>query len=108
MIDDGFVNEQKELIKREIDRLEREVAKARKYVDLGDSDEDNTQEFEMLEERQALAQKAISELGNLKKTLELIGQGKYGICQKCGGAIEKGRLKTYPGAAYCASHAQKN
>jgi len=42
--------------------------------------------------------------GNLKKikrALEKIKEGSYGICDKCKKSIPKGRLKIYPQAIYC-------
>jgi len=106
MINEKFVKKQKQIIKSDITRLEKEIAANRKYLDLGSNNEDNALEFEAFEERSALTKNDEKELKELKKALERIGEGKYGICQKCGELIEPGRLKTYPAATYCATHAK--
>ncbi len=40
-------------------------------------------------------------LPQLKKALEKIKNGSYGICEKCGKQIEKRRLESVPGALVC-------
>jgi len=40
-------------------------------------------------------------LKNINLALEKIKQGKYGICEKCGKAIPKERLKVSPEARLC-------
>jgi len=46
-------------------------------------------------------------LFNIDLALRKITQGKYGICEKCGKAIEKRRLKFLPQARFCIKCAGK-
>lgn len=43
-------------------------------------------------------------LKDVNSALEKIGQGKYGICEKCGKEIEEARLKVAPEARFCMEH----
>jgi RNA polymerase-binding transcription factor DksA len=106
MLDEKFVKKQKKIVESDIARLEKEVAANRKYYNIGSNNEDNTLEFEAFEEKLALTKNDEKELKELKKALARIEEGKYGICQKCGEPIELGRLKAYPAATYCATHAK--
>ena len=106
MIDEKFIKRQKRVIKKNITRLEKEIATNRKFADLGSTNEDNAMEFENLEEKQALIKAAEKDLKELKAALKRIKEGKYGLCLKCKQPIELGRLKAYPEATYCATHAK--
>ncbi|GIW62894.1 MAG: hypothetical protein KatS3mg090_0720 [Patescibacteria group bacterium] len=44
-----------------------------------------------------------STLRDIRTALDLIEKGQYGICQMCGKAIEKQRLKLIPYARLCVS-----
>jgi len=106
MLDEKFVKKQKKIIEGDIERLEKEIASNRKHVEIGSNNEDNALEFEAFEEKLALTKNDEKELKELKKALERIEEGKYGICRKCSEPIELGRLKAYPAATYCATHAK--
>jgi len=108
MIDEKFVKKQKSVIEKNIARLEKEIAQNREFVDIGSTNEDNAMEFEELEEKQALIKTAEKDLKEFKAALKRIEEGKYGICVKCGQPIEIGRLKAYPEAVYCATHAEED
>lgn len=108
MKDTEFIQKQKKIINESITRIEREISQNRKYSDLGATDEDNTQEFEELEEKQALIKSGQKELAESKAALLKIENKTYGVCAKCSLAIERGRLKAYPAAKYCASHAKES
>lgn len=106
MNDPEFILKQKEVIVASIARKEKDISENSKYLDFGATDEDNAQEFEDLEEKQALLKNEQKELAELKEALSLIESERYGICAKCSLPIEKGRLKAYPAAKYCAAHAK--
>jgi len=108
MIDEKFVQSQKKLIEQKISELTNEISQARQYDDLGNSDEDKTQEYEELEGKNAISRSAQKELEDLKCALERIDEGKYGICAQCGQLIETGRLKGYLGVIYCSTHARQS
>ena len=44
---------------------------------------------------------------HIKKALERIKSGKYGICEDCGNMIDTDRLAAIPEASLCASCAKK-
>ncbi|MDH4358603.1 MAG: hypothetical protein OEV37_01470 [Candidatus Berkelbacteria bacterium] len=106
MISQKLLKSLKKAIKFDIKRLEGEVKEYRKFKHLGTTNEDNALEFEAFEESLSLSKLAEKELKELKKALERIEEGKYGICKKCSGVIEAGRLKVYPAATTCATHAK--
>lgn len=66
----------------------------------GDKDEeaDEVQEYENL---LSLEQSLEVKLKDVNDALEKIRKGTYGICEKCGKAIEEERLKVYPAARLC-------
>jgi len=105
MIDKEFIAKQKKVIEESIEKFEEEIGRNSRYSDYGSSEDDNTQEFEVMEEKQALKQSEQKELADLKLALKRIDDGVYGVCLKCASTIETGRLKAYPSAAYCAAHA---
>ncbi len=107
MIDKKFIESQKQRIEKDLTRLEGDVKLGRKFSDIGSTNEDNALEFEAFEENLALSKNAVREVKELRRALKKIEKGTYGICQKCGEPIEKGRLKAYPGAAFCATHAKE-
>lgn len=106
MIDEKFIAEQKRLIEKAIKRLEGEIKEKKKYLEIGTSNEDNALEFEAFEERSVLNKSAQKDLKELKEALHRIEKGKYGICTIGGEEIERGRLKAYPSATTCVSHAK--
>ncbi len=103
-MDQAFIEEQKKLIDEQISALEKEIVAA-KHDEIGDASEDNATEFEEFEGSVALSEGAKKELAELKQALGKIENGNYGICERCGNPIEKGRLRAYPAAKYCATHA---
>lgn len=107
MIDKKFIASQKAIIVRAIDRLSKQIDQSKAYANIGSSNEDSALEFEVFEEKLALNKTREKELTELKRALERIKDGKYGFCTRCGEQIEAGRLKTYPEAEFCATHAKK-
>ena len=45
---------------------------------------------------------------NVKKALDKIEDGSYGICEKCGAEIEEERLEANPAASTCVACAQED
>lgn len=45
----------------------------------------------------------LRELRAVESALERVGQGSYGICSRCGGAIGSERMHAQPSAALCIS-----
>lgn len=106
MINRKFISQQKKLIEKIAKRLEGEIKENKKYLEIGSSNEDNALEFEAFEERSALTKSAQKDLKELKAALKRIDEDKYGICVIGGEEIESGRLKAYPAATTCVTHAK--
>lgn len=106
MIDKKFIDSQKRVIEKSIERLEQQVSYGKKYANIGSSTDDSALEFEAFEEKLALNKSAETDIKLLKAALKRIEDGKYGLCVKCKETIEVGRLKTYPEAEFCVTHAK--
>lgn len=56
---------------------------------------------------QALVRQLEKTLLEIKKALKRISIGKYGICAKCGRAIEQKRLEVLPMTTFCSECARR-
>lgn len=65
--------------------------------DLGDS-------MEEFENRSAIEVELENRLNNIKKAINRIEEGKYGLCKVCGKQIETERLEANPAAETCKEH----
>jgi len=72
-----------------------------KWTDFGEKDDDNISEVEVFERDLNLEETLEVSIDKINKALKKIEEGKYGICEKCGGLIEEGRLKVFPSANAC-------
>lgn len=106
MKNEEFVESQKKAIELRISELEGELSGYKKYSEMGSSDDENVQEFEVFEEKLALAKNAEKELDELRDALVRIENNKYGKCEVCSSDIETGRLKAYLAAKTCVTHAK--
>lgn len=62
--------------------------------------------IEEYEENTAILKQLEIELNEVKKALQRIEKGTYGICEVSGEPIEKERLEAYPAASKCKKHAE--
>lgn len=76
------------------------------YVDFGNEEEDNAEEFRQHEVNLSLEKRLEHELGEIKDALVRIEQGKYGICEKDGSEIQEARLEAYPAARFSIQNAE--
>ena len=113
-MDKKLVEELKEKLETEKNSLEKELKSFAtedknlehnwdaKFPNREDSDKDeaadDAQEYDNLV---SLEHSLESKLKDVNMALEKIGNGKYGICEKCGKEIEKERLKAAPEARLC-------
>ncbi len=51
----------------------------------------------------ALADPAELELREIEAALARVAEGTFGMCERCGGAIGRQRLRALPEARYCVS-----
>ncbi len=106
MLDEKFIESQKRMVELRILELESELSEYKKYSEMGSSDDENVQEFEVFDQKRALAKNAEKELDELRVALTDIEKGTYGKCKVCGADIETGRLKAYLAAKTCVTHAK--
>jgi len=52
---------------------------------------------------EGLEKTKLQEIAQIREALQRIGQGSYGVCLKCGEAIDLRRLKAQPTATRCVS-----
>lgn len=94
-----------ELLKKK-DELEIRLSSTHKHITHADGPP-NPDFAEQAVERQndeviyGLNESAKTELIQVKKALERIENGEYGICQECGRQIPLERLKAIPYTGYC-------
>jgi RNA polymerase-binding transcription factor DksA len=67
----------------------------------GDPDSDFITESSEIEKDEMLVHQLEAAVEQIDDAIEAINEGYYGICQKCGNSIDKGRLNTIPWAKYC-------
>lgn len=53
------------------------------------------------EKTMVLEQQLRSDLKEIEKALDKVKKGTYGICERCGKAIDAARLEVKPAAIYC-------
>lgn len=64
---------------------------------------DLTTEISEREQMLRLAEHDRERLRLVDEALEMVANGKYGICNECGGQIPEARLKAVPTASLCVS-----
>lgn len=92
----------KRSLQGELKRLNRELAKIKKFPDYGTSEDANVMEAETFGERVSLEKKMTLLIEKTQKALKKIDEGTYGSCEICHKPIEGGRLKIFPSATECA------
>ncbi|MFA6307270.1 MAG: TraR/DksA C4-type zinc finger protein [Patescibacteria group bacterium] len=113
-----FIEEIKADLEARRDELKKELASSTdqvaendydaKFVDLGDKDDENAAEVAMFEKNLSMEKTLEISLYNANKALKKIEEGKYGICEKCGGPINPDRLKAFPSATSCMKCKEKS
>lgn len=98
----------KKILEDQKNRVEKQLARLRRddpflSSDRSIIDEPGTVSFE--EEGHARIESNIKEserlLTQIKKALSKVGIGKYGVCERCGKAIDPKRLSVFPMATLC-------
>jgi len=112
---DKFGESQKQLLLEERETYTQQATALRQEADdlardrePGDVqfDEESGQGDGMNVERErdlALSAQALAAVEEIDRALEKLEDGTYGVCEKCGQAIPKERLKAIPWAALCVS-----
>ena len=112
-MDKKFIEERKKDLLARKENLEKQLsifAKKTKadsddyqaeWTEFGEKDDDNISEVENFERNVNLEETLELSIQKINKALKKIKDGIYGICEKCGGPIEEGRLKVFPSATAC-------
>jgi DnaK suppressor protein len=110
---DRFIESQRTLLLSEREAYTRSATSLRAEADQlaedrepGDVqfDEESGQGDSMSVERErdlALSAQALASIEEIDRALAKMDEGVYGVCEKCGEAIPKERLKALPHAALC-------
>lgn len=71
------------------------------FPQIGSHQDENALEVSDYENNLSLEHNLEIDLQSVEKALEKIKNGKYGICEKCGGKISEKRLEVFPEAIFC-------
>lgn len=117
-MDAKFIGERKNDLEKRRDELLKELNEdaiqvaehdySAKFVDYGDKDDENAAEVATFEKNLSLEKTLEVSLYNVNVALKKIEEGRYGLCDKCGGPINPDRLKAFPSATTCMSCKKKS
>ena len=105
----------KDELEKELVRLEKELADftqkdssitdnyRSKFPDYGNDEDENANEVAEYSDRLSLEHTLEKQLRDVKKALQSIEEGTYGICKHCKNPIEEGRLKIRPTSTSCVA-----
>ncbi len=117
MLEQKFISEAKKKLEQEEAQLELELTDIGHLHnassgdwrgDAGDlavgSEDPNilADKFEEVTTNEAIVNELEVRLQNVKRALQKIEEGTYGICEKCGAEIEPDRLEANPAATLCS------
>lgn len=71
------------------------------FPDYGEKEDENAAEVAAFESNLSMEKNLEISLFNVNKALKKIEDGSYGICEKCGNAINPERLEAFPSATAC-------
>ncbi len=79
-----------------------------RFPDFGEKEDENAAEVAMFEKNLSMEKTLEVSLFNVKRALEKIEAGNYGICEKCGAPINPKRLEAFPSASTCMECKKKS
>jgi DnaK suppressor protein len=79
-----------------------------KFPDFGEKEDENAAEVVDFEKNLSMEKTLEVSLFNVKRALEKIEAGNYGICEKCGAPINPKRLEAFPSASTCMECKKKS
>lgn len=71
------------------------------FPDFGEKEDENAAEVAAYEGNLSMEKNLEVSLFNVNKALKKIEEGTYGVCEKCGNAINPERLRAFPSATAC-------
>lgn len=102
-----FFLKQKNILTKDLKRLEEQFKMTRTFPEYGASEDENVQEVERIQENLGLQRNIKNVIKDTKDAIKKIEKEKYGICDSCHGPIEVGRLKAFPAASLCVTCVNK-
>jgi len=109
--DAGFINDRKADLEKRRKELQQELKADTvqvsdtdydaKFEDFGDKEDENAAEVANFEKNLSMEKTLEISLYNVKKALQKIEEGTYGVCEKCGEQIDPKRLEAFPSATSC-------
>jgi DnaK suppressor protein len=107
LTDKLFLIKQKNILVKELKRLEDQYKMTRSFPEYGSSEDENAQEVERIQENLGLQKNIKNVIKDTKEAIKKIDKNKYGECESCKGPIEPGRLKAFPAASLCVTCVSK-
>lgn len=110
-----FIEEMREKLLKEKEKLELELAKFAKknphvlgdydatFPEYGDKDDENAQEVAQYTARKPLEITMEKTLRDVNNTLKSIEEGAYGVCKYCKEPMSEARLRARPTSSACVS-----
>ncbi len=98
-----FIEQQRNALLKEKERLTAQIEKLEKYPDYGDFEEDTINELQDYENNMSIDDELNSVLDKVNAALSAIDNGTYGRCSKCQEVITENRLEIIPYADICVS-----
>lgn len=82
--------------KARIEKLKREASIPTSTEEIDKTNENLQEEF-----RQNMLERETKYLGYIRRAIEMVANGSYGVCRECGCNIPEKRLKAVPIASLC-------
>lgn len=94
---------EREKLERELEETQRKLARMREYLryEVDASIDEGDPEIYEREKNFALVQSLERKVESITHALRLAEAGNYGICERCGKAIDPARLEALPDATMC-------
>lgn len=104
--------ERKKRIKKELEQVAKKSSRSgsgydTKFPQYGRSEDENAEEVATFIDSLSVGENLKKSLEEIEIALKKISQGKYGICEICGGKISRERLKILPTARFCLNCKKK-
>jgi DnaK suppressor protein len=94
---------EREKLERELEETQRKLARMREYLryEVDASIDEGDPDIYEREKNFALVQSLERKVESITHALRLAEAGNYGICERCGKAIDPARLEALPDASMC-------
>jgi DnaK suppressor protein len=110
MVNDMSLNTIKSRLNQQLEELEKRAESAARHLSTRHSSDsaEQAQERENDDVLAAIKQESIDEIREIKRAIQRIENGEYGICAACQNEILPARLEVLPYATLCIQCAEKD